>query len=166
MEPPWTQSVCCLMLGLRRELLGNRSRLRRFCTERPAFPASPGSRNTRPKIRPSWRLSKKRPPKPCLPFEPRSGRQADQGSGSGRGPHRPEDRPRPHPGAQGNETAMAGRSAALQIGLPVRRGLVCADRETGAALMCHAAMGGHRNKEPASQGDQPDRCKRPLRPPS
>ncbi len=53
---------------------------------------------------------KKRPPKPCLPFEPRSGRQADRGLGSGRGPH---------PGAQGDETAMAGRSA-LQTGLPVR----------------------------------------------
>ncbi len=40
-------------------------------------------------------------------------------------------------------------------------GTVCADRETGAALMlpwCHG--GGHWNKEPASQGDQPARCKR------
>ncbi len=40
-------------------------------------------------------------------------------------------------------------------------GAVCADRETGAALMlpwCHG--GGHWNKEPASQGDQPARCKR------
>ncbi len=102
------------------------------CLQRPAFPASPGARNTRPKTwaktwaktraktRASWRLSKKRPSKPCLPFEPRSGRQADRGPGSGRGPHRPEDRPRPHPGAQGDETAMAGRSA-LQTGLPVRR---------------------------------------------
>ncbi len=100
------------------------------CLQRPAFPASPGARNTRSRTRPktwaktrtSWRLSKKRPPKPCLPFEPRSGRQADRGPGSGRGLHRPEDRPRPHPGAQGDETAMAGRSA-LQIGLPVRRGV-------------------------------------------
>ncbi len=88
------------------------------CLQRPAFPASPGARNTRA----SWRLSKKRPPKPCLPFEPRSGRQAGRGLGSGRGPHRPEDRPRPHPGAQGDETAMAGRSA-LQTGLSVRRGV-------------------------------------------
>ncbi len=92
----------------------------------PGFPASPGARNTRPrtraKTRASWRLSKKRPPKPCLPFEPRSGRQADRGPGSGRGPHRPEERPRPHPGVQGDETAMTSRSA-LQIGLPVRRGL-------------------------------------------
>ncbi len=96
------------------------------CLQRPAFPASPGARNTRPKTwantRASWRLSKKHPPKPCLPFEPQSGRQADRGPGSGRGPHRPEDRPRPHPGAQGDETAMAGRSA-LQTGLPVRRGV-------------------------------------------
>ncbi len=40
-------------------------------------------------------------------------------------------------------------------------GAVCADRETGATLMlpwCHG--GGHWNKEPASQGDPPDRCKR------
>jgi len=79
------------------------------CLQRPAFPTSTGARNTRA----SWRLSKRRPPKPCLPFEPRSGRQADRGPGSGRGPHRPEDRPRPHPGAQGDEPAMAGRSTKL-----------------------------------------------------
>ncbi len=39
-------------------------------TGRPQHPA---------RTRASWRLSKKRPPKPCLPFEPRSGRQADRG---------------------------------------------------------------------------------------
>ena len=113
------------------------------CLQRPAFPASPGARNTRPNTRASWRLSKKRPPKPCLPFEPRSGRQADRGPGSGRGPHRPEDRPRPHPGAQGDETAMAGRSA-LQTGLPVRRGVRRqGDRRSPDAAMlpcCHAAI--------------------------
>ncbi len=92
------------------------------CLQRPAFPASPGARNTRPGPGPHGGFQKKRPPKPCLPFEPRSSRQVDRGLGSGRGPHRPGDRPRPHPGAQGDETAMAGRSA-LQIGLLVRRGV-------------------------------------------
>ncbi len=147
------------------------------CLQRPAFPASPGARNTRP----SWRLSKRRPPKPCLPFEPRSGRQANRGLGSGRGPHRPEDRPRPHPGAQGDEDrGCRGRSRG-RLRIRARKGTrprgpadqrykpaclsgaVCADRQTGAALMlpwCHSAMGGHWNKEPASQGDQPARCKR------
>ncbi len=97
------------------------------CLQRPAFPVSPGARNTRPKPRASWRLSKKRPPKPCLPFDPRSGRQADRGLGSGRGPH---------PGAQGDETAMTSRSA-LQIGLPVRRGL----RRQGDRRGSDGAMG-------------------------
>ncbi len=83
------------------------------CLQRPAFSASPGARNTRTRTRASWRLSKRRLPKPCLPFEPRSGRQADRGPGSGRGPHRPEEQPRPHPGVQGDETAMAGRSTKL-----------------------------------------------------
>ncbi len=94
------------------------------CLQRPAFPPhrAPATPGPSPRPRASWRLSKKRPPKPCLPFEPQSGRQADRDPGSGRGPHRPEDRPRPHPGAQGDETAMAGRSE-LQIGLPVRRGV-------------------------------------------
>ena len=110
------------------------------CLQRPAFPAPPGARNTRTRTRPktwartraSGRLSKRRPSKPCLPFEPRSGRQADRGPGSGRGPHRPEERPRPHPGAQEDETAMAGRSELQPACLS---GAVCADRETGAALM-------------------------------
>jgi len=40
-------------------------------------------------------------------------------------------------------------------------GAVCADRETGAALMLPCCYGsGHWNKEPTSQGDQPARCKR------
>ncbi len=67
------------------------------------------------------------------------------------------------PGAQGDETAMAGRSA-LQIGLSVRRGVRRQGDRCGpdAAMVagCHSAMGGHWNKEPASQGDPPDRCKR------
>ncbi len=48
------------------------------------------------------------------------------------------------PGAQGDETAMAGRSA-LQIGLPVRRGLRRQGDRCGpdAAMVagCHSAMG-------------------------
>ncbi len=60
-------------------------------TGRPQHPTQDSGR-TRAKTRASWRLSKKRPPKPCLPFEPRSGRQADRGPGSGRGPHQDEVR--------------------------------------------------------------------------
>ncbi len=144
------------------------------CLQRPAFPASPGAHNTRPKPQAapgqdpaSWRLSTKRPPKPCLPFEPRSGRQADRGLGSGRGPHRPEDRPRPHPGAQGDETAMAGRSA-LQIGLPVRRGLRRQGDRRGpdAAMVARCHGGGHWNKEPAFSRRSAGPLQKALRPPS
>ncbi len=103
---------------------------------------------------------KKRPPKPCLPFEPQSGRQAGRGPGSGRariGQKTGRVRIRARKGTRPRWPAgQRYKSACLS-------GAVCADRETGAALMlpcCHSIMGGHWNKEPASQGDQPGRCKR------
>ena len=106
------------------------------CLQRPAFPASPGARNTRartrPKTRTSWRLSKNVPQSLASPLnhgpadrpiEVRVQDEARIGQKTGRVRIRARKGTRPRWPAD-----QRYKSACLS-------GAVCADRETGAALM-------------------------------
>ncbi len=102
------------------------------CLQRPAFPASPGARNTRTRTRASWRLSKNVPQSLASPLnhgpadrpiEVRVQDEARIGQKTGRGRIRARKGTRPRWPAD-----QRYKSACLS-------GAVCADRETGAAML-------------------------------